>query len=291
MVEAFWLSKKRYSIEELFNQVSLDDKLLEEDPDILAPDGETFADGYERILLTPNEKMTEEKKVMIKGEKRYTEKQLEAKEMYGDQWFQDRVVDRKPKKEKGEWTCHRGLYDWFLREAKNDPFVGGRYHRIHALAEYARKCNISYDEFKKDAYELYLLFKDVDESEPFLYEEFVKARNEYFNKISIKSTREWVEEKTKVPMQPPAKRNGRKRKEHLQADRVKNEQGRMVRNVCKLHREDILEDMRANGEIPGRPSKQQQVQEWRKNNPRGKKIDCQKETGLSRPTVLKWWDL
>ena len=25
-------------------------------------------------------------------------------------------------------------------------------------------------------------------------------------------------------------------------------------------------------------------------NPNGKKIDCEKETGISRPTVLKWWN-
>ena len=24
-------------------------------------------------------------------------------------------------------------------------------------------------------------------------------------------------------------------------------------------------------------------------NPKGRKIDCVRETGLSKPTVLKWW--
>ena len=40
----------------------------------------------------------------------------------------------------------------------------------------------------------------------------------------------------------------------------------------------------------GAPKKQQIVEAWRVAHPDGKKIDCQKETGLSRPTVLKWWD-
>ena len=40
----------------------------------------------------------------------------------------------------------------------------------------------------------------------------------------------------------------------------------------------------------GRPDKEKIVEEWRNAHPDGKKIDCERETGLSRPTVLKWWD-
>ena len=40
----------------------------------------------------------------------------------------------------------------------------------------------------------------------------------------------------------------------------------------------------------GAPTKQEIILEWRKNNPDGKKIDCERATGLSRHTVLKWWD-
>lgn len=32
------------------------------------------------------------------------------------------------------------------------------------------------------------------------------------------------------------------------------------------------------------------IQNWRKDNPNGKKIDCQRETGISRPTIIKYWD-
>lgn len=46
--------------------------------------------------------------------------------------------------------------------------------------------------------------------------------------------------------------------------------------------------------VEGRPkgsgTKQAIIQAWRKNNPGGKKIDCHRETGLSRPTIDKWWD-
>ena len=40
----------------------------------------------------------------------------------------------------------------------------------------------------------------------------------------------------------------------------------------------------------GRPNKEQLVKQWRIDNPQGKKIECERELGLSRHTVLKWWD-
>ena len=40
----------------------------------------------------------------------------------------------------------------------------------------------------------------------------------------------------------------------------------------------------------GRPPKREVVQEWRARHPDGRKIDCEKDTGLSRHTVLRWWD-
>lgn len=276
LVEAFWLSKKRYTIDELFSQVKYDElpkwETIEE---FLAK----FSDFRNR-LYEPDEIMKQKKMPMPKGERTLSPKMQEAKEKYPI-WYEERIVQKKPKKEKGEWTCHRGLYDWFLREAKENPYVGSRYNRIHALAEYAVKCDIDYDEYKKDAYELYMLFKDISKEEPFHYMEFVKSRDEYFNKLSRKSTRKWVEEKTGVPMKPPAKRNGRKRKEHL--DRV---------NKTRVFRRDVLQEdeYAGNGRPAGSGTKQQQVVEWRKNNPNGTKSDCIRETGLSKPTVYKWWD-
>lgn len=288
LVEAFWLSKKRYTIDELFSQVKYDEITWNSFDEFIKL-RDKLGDKINHLLYEPDDIMKIEKVYMPKGDKQISAKLQEAKEKWPE-WYEERIIQKKPRKEKGEWTCHRGLYDWFLREAKESPFVGSRYNRIHALGEYAVKCDIDYDEYKKDAYELYMLFKDIDQKEPFHYMEFVKARDEYFNKKSRKSTRKWIEEKTGVPMNPPAKRNNRKRHEHLQADKVKNEKGRMVTNLCKLHREDVLEDMRMNGEITGRPDKKSIVKKWREENPNGKKIDCERETGLSRHTVLKWWD-
>lgn len=37
-------------------------------------------------------------------------------------------------------------------------------------------------------------------------------------------------------------------------------------------------------------SKKSQVIEWRKQNPAGTKMQCEKETSISRMTIYKWWD-
>ncbi len=42
--------------------------------------------------------------------------------------------------------------------------------------------------------------------------------------------------------------------------------------------------------IGNKRSKKTQILEWRKINPNGSKLRCEKETGISRMTVYKWWD-
>lgn len=68
------------------------------------------------------------------------------------------------------------------------------------------------------------------------------------------------------------KRNYRKQKQHMEVMRA-------IQNVTNPNWR----------EGNGRKSKKDIVEEWRKNNPKGKKIDCERETGLSRPTIYKWW--
>ena len=39
----------------------------------------------------------------------------------------------------------------------------------------------------------------------------------------------------------------------------------------------------------GRKPKKEAVEEWRLAHPDGTKAECHRETGLSRPTIDKWW--
>ena len=278
LVEAFWLSKKRYTLDDLFSIIP-----YEKEP-FTQKKGERESDFWNRWFnahFRPDDLMKVEKEPMPKlhqADRPLSPKLQEAKEKWPE-WYQARIVEKQPPKQPGQWTCNRGLYDWFLEAAKKDPYVGSRYHRIHALAEFAVKCGISYDELKKDAYELYQQFRQVSSSDPFHYAEFVKARDEYFSTVAHKSTRKWVEQKTGVEMNPPAKRNGRTKKDHLQ--RV---------NTMRKLKHDHFGDAYGGGRPPESGSYKDIVLQWRKEHPDGRKIDCINDTGLGKTTVYKWWD-
>lgn len=71
------------------------------------------------------------------------------------------------------------------------------------------------------------------------------------------------------------KRNGRTQEAHLKM-------ARLIRDEINGNKDWQNKE--------GAPTKKDIVQEWRKMNPNGKKIECERETGLSRHTVLKWWE-
>lgn len=71
------------------------------------------------------------------------------------------------------------------------------------------------------------------------------------------------------------KRNGRKQKQHLQL-------ARGIRQLKMSMGEPV-----SGG---GRPSCGYMVLSWRDKNPEGTKAECMRATGLSKPTVYKWWD-
>lgn len=45
------------------------------------------------------------------------------------------------------------------------------------------------------------------------------------------------------------------------------------------------------GRPKGRSKAKIIVGEWRKKNPKGKKADCVRDTGLSNITVYRWWEI
>ena len=55
-----------------------------------------------------------------------------------------------------------------------------------------------------------------------------------------------------------------------------------MKEVKKLLGEEVNE---------GRPDKAEIVLEWQRSHPDGKKADCIRDTGLSKPTVYKWWSV
>ncbi|MCD8294373.1 MAG: hypothetical protein LUE27_03870 [Clostridia bacterium] len=195
----------------------------------------------------------------------------EAKKKYPE-WYDKRVVRQEPK---GRWVVKRDLYDWWLRRISMEIGVRHRYFGIMTLAIYAKKCNIDEEELQKDAFALMRRYDSlsVDESNRFT-EHDVMCALEAYNEDYVTFPRDDIAKLSGLSM-PINKRNGRKQKDHLAI-------ARMIQNY------DDPEGTWRNKE--GRPKRQNEVYEWRMENPTGRKIDCQRETGISQVTLRKWWD-
>ena len=198
----------------------------------------------------------------------------EAKELYPE-WYQSKIVENKPLRR--TWTCNTALYEWWKRKLEDEVKVGGRYFSIMALCAYGLKCGISDQQIKKDAYSFLEHLESLTEDEDNHFtksdiRDAFKALKEDNKLLSTIASRAWIEKNTKVPI-PANKRNGRKQATHL----------KIARATLEIMNDD------AGRALQGRPDKQEIVEQWQQQHPDGKKIECERETGLSRHTVLKWW--
>ncbi len=196
-----------------------------------------------------------------------------AKELY-PKWYQNVIVEGKPK---GHWNRHEGIYYNWIEKMKEGAVVGHRYSCLENLCSLAVQCNIAPEQVEKDCRELAEVLEELTETEDnhFTQYDILCALKTYHNadEGAYRRRIDYIAKKTGIPL-TPNKRNGRTQAKHLQGARA-------IR--------DINNDNWREGN--GRKAKQDVVQEWRRQNPDGKKIDCHKETGLSRVTIDKWWDV
>lgn len=203
-----------------------------------------------------------------------------AKELYPD-WYQKRIIEGAPRK---TWNVHRGLYDWWLNMLwKNEKVaVGHRYHCIMFLAVYAKKCNVPFEELKRDALALVPRMEALtgNTGRHFSVQDALDALKAY-KESSETYPRQLIEDRSGLRIDKN-KRNGRPQSEHL---RIMN----AIREVT--HPDGAWRN------VDGRPKATKEnspnyakVQEWRSNNPNSNnKSLCARETGLDRKTVRKWW--
>lgn len=193
----------------------------------------------------------------------------EAAKKYPE-WYQKRVVEKRPR---GTWTCKHDLYDWWIRKLKEGARQGHRYWCILTLATYAKKCGIEYDELEEDAYGLIPFMNTLGDA---FTEEDVLHALEAYNDSYITYPIDTIEYRTDIKIERN-KRNGQKQAYHL-------EEARAIRDIRQRRNGTKWDDNN------GRKPKAEIVIRWRMEHPDGKKIDCERETGLSRHTVLKWWN-
>lgn len=254
----------------------------------------------------------------------------EAQKKYPE-WYQNRIVEKRPRK---TWTCKKDLYDWWIRDMIPHVEQGHRYWTILTLATYAKKCNVPFETLEKDAYGLIPFMNTRGDA---FTEDDVMNALEAFSDSYITYPIHAITERTGLHIDRN-KRNGRKQIVHLKRIRYmqdyddperswrnKNGQpkkqetvllwqyhhrnGRMadciretglskktvikwwnsakLKYACEDREEELGVKYSGNG---GRPTEWHTVARWRREHPEGRKIECERETGLSRHTVIKWWN-
>lgn len=200
-----------------------------------------------------------------------------AKEQWPE-WYKRRIVEGKSCE---IWAIKRDLYDWWLRRIKEGATVGHRYFAIMTLAIYAYKCGIDREELEDDAYSLVPLFDSMSSSEDNRFKESdVRTALQAYRKGANNYTRDLISKLSGIEI-PENKRNYRNQSEHL----------KLARGIKELKKQmgEIVEG-RPKGSKNKKNKKAEIIREWRLNNPLGRKIDCERATGFSRHTILKWWE-
>ena len=208
------------------------------------------------------------------------EAQIKFPEWYA-RTFDENGEKRKDRPKNGKWDIKGkvhgddpfALYHLWMRQT--DLAKGGhRYFFLMCMSIYASKCDVPKAKLRKDMQTVFEELKTIEHENPLVKEDMESALEAY-SKEYWNFTIDNISKLTDVRIEKN-KRNGRKQAQHLARARA----------VQVL---DYPEGEWRNKD--GRPTAQQTVTEWREANPEGRKIDCQRETGLSRPTVLKWWDV
>ena len=191
----------------------------------------------------------------------------DAKEKYPE-WYQRRVVEKRPKK---SWTCKKALYDWWIRKLLGGAEQGHRYWCIMTLATYAQKCGVPRETLEEDAYGL-IPFMNTKGDE-FTEDDVLHALEAYSDSY-ITYPIDTIVVRTGIPIEKN-RRNGRKQADHIKLMNFIREEVNGNKNWRKGN---------------GRPTAEQTVLEWRQGHPDGSKKECKDATGLSYPTIRKWWN-
>ena len=200
-----------------------------------------------------------------------------AKKRYPE-WYEKVIV--KGEKAWGTWTCSKNVYRWWVRKILEEGKVGNRYNCLRLLSAFALKCGIDAKELWQDNQRIYKMFASMTPpGDPnFLtMDEAAKAYHQFFHpefiRVSIKS----INKLTGFNIEKN-RRNGNTRAEHLA--------------ICRFKRDLKRKDGDDWRNKDGAPVKKDIVVRWRlqnENGLKGTKSQCQTDTGLSLPTIRKWW--
>ena len=175
------------------------------------------------------------------------------------------------------WQTNRAMYDRFLERIPYEARAGHRYNSLLVLGSCAIKCGVSQAEYESDCWRLLPLL-DFDANQPFTGDDVLHVIQSHKSKDLVTMTVEAAAALSGMEIKR-AKRNGRTQDVHVK---------------IMTGTRDILypngEWRKGNGRPRGSGTAQEVVQRWRQDNPEGSKKECKDATGLTYPTIRKWWD-
>lgn len=145
------------------------------------------------------------------------------------------------------------------------------------MSVYAIKCNIDEEELTSDIYSYLERFDSISDSEDnrFTEKDVIDALQAYWDRDLVTYPIGSIAYNSGIPIERN-KRNFRKQELHLAGARA-------IQEINDKYNGTNWRD--GNGRKP----KKDVVQSWRLEHPSGSKAECIRDTGLSKPTVYKWW--
>lgn len=191
---------------------------------------------------------------------------------YGEKRTKKPMAEKKPRVRHQGWWSNRAFYDYVVRECKAKTKEGNRYTSMCALSVIAWKCNVPQAELEKDLLSLLPGYnkgatRKIKEKEIYSAMKMYNPKAMLTQRESLENWQGWEYK--------PIKRNGRK-----QADHIK------LMNFVR----DEINGNKNWRDGNGRPNKGRVVYDWRQQHPDGRKVDCIRDTKLSKPTVYRWWN-
>lgn len=197
----------------------------------------------------------------------------EAKKAYPE-WYEKVIINKDKTSKKWDIQSKQGyaLYEWWLNQAENIN-GGHRYFYMMCMSVYACKCDVPFEKLESDMYDIYYKLQQVSHTNK-LSEDDIHSALEMYSKEYYNLTIETISALTDVKIKRN-KRNYRKQLEHMK-----------YMNAMKSFKIEMNECTKG-----GRPTAKEIVSNWQteEKNKYRKKIDCVRDTGLSKNTVYRWW--
>lgn len=213
----------------------------------------------------PEESRVDEKKIWKESRMSIQE----ARKKYPE-WYEKKVVR---KEARSYWQCKEDLYQWWIEKIKAGATYRHRYFSIMCLAIYGVKCGKRKEDVEADALSLVPFLNDINPEEPFTEQDVYSAMECFDMKYCTFPINDIV--KISGISIAKNKRNGRKQAQHI---KIMN----AIRDIEYPNGEWRIGN--------GRPSAESQILNYLYEHPEATKKQIKEDTGLSYPTIRKYYD-